>query len=61
MKKYKRVQCTPHNENILKDYPNAGPNPNIAGMRKLYWGKDAFVIRCGAYAYNVPYEVFVRF
>ena len=61
MKKYKYVPSTPHNESILQEYPNAGPYPNITGMRKLYWGADALVIRCGAYAYNVPYEVFVRF
>lgn len=61
MKKYKYVPATPHNQRILEQYPNAGPRPNIKGMRKLYWGDDALLIRCGAYVYKVPYEVFTRF
>lgn len=30
---------------------SAGPYPSICGMRKKYWGMDAFVIKAGAYAY----------
>lgn len=30
---------------------SAGPYPSIRGMRKLYWGKDALVVKAGAYAY----------
>lgn len=30
---------------------SAGPYPSISGMRKLYWGRDALVIKAGAYAY----------
>ena len=30
---------------------SAGPHPNITGMRKKYWGEDAFIVRAGAYAY----------
>jgi hypothetical protein len=42
----------------LSLYPNAGPHPNIKGMRNKYWGKDAYIIKSGAYAYNVPRNVF---
>lgn len=42
----------------LENYPSAGPYPNITGMRNKYWGQDAYVIRCGAYAYKVPSHVF---
>lgn len=42
----------------LDAYPSAGPYPNITGMRNLYWGKDAYIIRSGAYIYKVPAEVF---
>lgn len=45
----------------LERYPNAGPNPCIAGMRKLYWGKDAWLIRCGQYVYKVPREVWFSY
>ena len=42
---------------------SAGPYPCISGMRKLYWGRDALVVKAGAYAYymgkdtgqSVPY------
>ena len=30
---------------------STGPYPCISGMRKKYWGRDALVIRAGAYAY----------
>ena len=33
--------------------PNAGPRPNITGMRNLYWGKNAIVALQGDYAYKV--------
>lgn len=61
MQKYKYVPDTIRNYNILKNFPSAGPNPNIKGMRRLYWGKDSFVIKSGKYAYKVDYETFTRF
>ena len=27
-------------------YASAGPNGNLTGMRKLYWGKYVLVVRC---------------
>ena len=35
------------------DFASAGPNPNITGMKNLYWGKDAKCIRIGVYVYKV--------
>lgn len=60
-RKYKYVVATEHNKRILDGFPNAGPNPNITGMRKLYWGDDAYIIKCGCYAYKVDYKTFYRF
>ncbi len=37
----------------LKDYPNFAANGSIKGMKKLYYGKDALLIKCGSYVYNV--------
>jgi len=37
----------------LDDCPSAGPHPNIAGMKNLYWGLDALCVRSGAYVYKV--------
>lgn len=58
MKNYKYVQSTKENKKILSRYPNAGPYPNITGMRRLYWGANAYIIKCGQFAYNVPAEIF---
>ena len=30
---------------------NAGPRPNVTGMRNKYWGKDAIIGLQGGYAY----------
>lgn len=46
---------------MLENYPSAGPNPNITGMKNMYWGKDAYCIKCGSYVYNVPKEVYNQF
>lgn len=32
-------------------HSSAGPHPSIVGMRKLYWGKDALIVKAGAYIY----------
>lgn len=29
---------------------------SVAGMRKLFYGKDALLVRCGSYIYNVSAE-----
>ena len=38
----------------LEQYPSAGPRPNITGMKKHYWGEDAYCVKCGVYVYKVP-------
>lgn len=37
----------------LSSFPNAGPNCNVTGMRKLYWGTDAMLVKHGQYVYKV--------
>ena len=37
----------------LSDYPSFSASGSIAGMKKLYYGKDALLVRFGAYIYNV--------
>lgn len=56
--RYKYVRATARNKALLDGCPSAGPRANVTGMRRLYWGEDAFVVRCGAYIYMVPYELF---
>lgn len=42
-------------ENISR-FPNFAASGNISGMRKLYYGYNALLIRCGNYIYNVSSE-----
>lgn len=32
-------------------FPNAGPNPNIRGMKKKFYGLDSVCVMCGKYLY----------
>lgn len=32
---------------------SAGPHPNLSGMRNLYWGRAALVVKAGAYLYLI--------
>lgn len=36
--------------------PNFHVNGSVTGMKKLYYGKDALLVRCGSYIYNVTSE-----
>jgi len=60
--KYPVRYLTKHREKLmgiaLNVYPNAGPNPSVVGMRNLFWGQDAFLVRQGQYVYKVPSEVY---
>lgn len=40
----------------LSRFPNFSRTGSIRGMKKLYYGKDALLIRCGSYIYNVSSE-----
>lgn len=37
-------------------FPNFHRSGSIRGMKKLYYGKDALLVRCGQYIYNVTSE-----
>ncbi len=37
----------------IGDYPNFHKSGSVAGMRKMYYSKDALLVRCGSYIYNV--------
>ncbi len=38
---------------IVENYPNFSATGSISGMREKYYGKDALLVRCGSYIYNV--------
>jgi hypothetical protein len=37
----------------LSNFPNFHKSGSIAGMKKQYYGKDALLVKCGDYIYNV--------
>lgn len=37
----------------IEEFPNFGPRGNVTGMRRLYYGDKALLVRCGSYVYNV--------
>lgn len=37
-------------------FPNFHRSGSICGMKKLYYGKNALLVRCGSYIYNVTSE-----
>lgn len=44
----------------LESCPSAGPRGNITGMRKLYWGKEAYIVKQGNYIYKVSQNLFLK-
>lgn len=42
--------------NKVVNFPNFDKSGSIRGMKKLYYGKDALLVRCGNYIYNVSSE-----
>lgn len=45
-----------HLQNICS--ASSGPSPCIYGLRKLYWGVDAPIIKCRNYAFKVRREIY---
>lgn len=37
-------------------FPNFHRTGSIKGMKRLYYGKDCLMVRCGSYVYNVSAE-----
>lgn len=42
----------------LSRFPNFSASGSIKGMKKLYYGENALLIRSGSYIYNVTEEVY---
>jgi len=42
----------------LSVFPNFHRSGSIRGMKKLYYGKDALLIKSGAYVYKVTEKVY---
>lgn len=42
----------------LSQYPNFSATGSIYGMKKLYYGMDALLVKSGSYIYKVPKEIY---
>ena len=40
----------------LSGFPNFSKTGSIKGMKKMYYGKDALLVKSGSYIYNVTSE-----
>ena len=40
----------------ISRFPNFHRTGSISGMKKLYYGKNALLVRCGSWIYNVSSE-----
>ncbi len=49
----RHLEATDKNLAMLFNYPNFHKSGSIRGMKKLYYGKDALLVKCGSYIYNV--------
>lgn len=45
----------------LARFPNFHKSGNVWGMKKLYYGKHALLIRCGDFIYNVSSEASIYY
>ena len=39
-------------------YPNFHYTGSVIGMKRLYYGEDALLVRCGSWIYNVPENIY---
>lgn len=46
---------------LVVDLPNFDKTGSITGMKKMYYGKQALLVRCGDYIYNVSSEPAIYF
>lgn len=42
----------------LSQYPNFHKSGSIVGMKRLYYGMDALLVRSGSWIYHVPPEIY---
>jgi len=53
MARVKTIQVKDYDRLKLEEFPNFSVTGSISGMKKLYYGKDALLVKCGSYIYNV--------
>jgi len=56
MARVKTIPVSEKEKYNLSDFPNFSKTGSIIGMKKKYYGKDALLVRCGHWIYNVSAE-----
>jgi hypothetical protein len=46
---------------IIEKFPNFHSSGSVSGMKKLYYGEDALLVRCGEFIYNVSSDPSIYF
>jgi hypothetical protein len=52
-KKFKMISVRKGDILDLDNYPNFHRSGNVKGMREKFYGKDALLLQCGEYIYNL--------
>ena len=55
MSKEQGIRCN------ISRFPNFHYSGSIKGMKRLFYGKQALLVRCGSYIYNVSDEPAIYF
>ena len=42
----------------ITEFPNFSVTGSIVGMRNQFYGDKALLVRCGAWIYNVPEDIY---
>lgn len=42
----------------ISRYPNFSATGSITGMKNMYYGSRALLVRCGSWIYNVPKAIY---
>lgn len=56
MARCKKLDTSKGEEVKISEFPNFSANGSIIGMKQKYYGKNALLVRCGNYIYNVTSE-----
>lgn len=49
----RRLTVAEHDKFNLSSFPNFAASGSVAGMKKLFYGQSAKLVKCGKYIYNV--------
>lgn len=58
MSRIKYLSVTKGQKVHIEQYSNFHKSGSIKGMKEKYYGKNAMLVRCGNYIYNVPQRIY---